>query len=441
MAKDKRAKREERNYTSGKDRVEKRGSGFENTSLNIPEGVKFFSMKKAGTYRLDVIPYVVGEGNPYADPGHVHFERTYFIHRSVGANSDSYVCLQKTFKKPCPICEYVAKSRRDPKSDPDVIKEMEPKERQLWRVIDLAEPDEGIKLWDVSFHLFGKMLDAKIRHSDEDDHYDEFFRLDRGMTLKIGAEEESFQGNSFCKVTDIEFKQRKTPLEDSLIDEAPNLDQVPKEVPYKELKKIFLQIEDTKPKDEDEEGAEDEAEEEEEKPKPKPKVDPKKPKPKPKPVEPEEDEDDDDGDSETDDDDDEGGDDAEDESEDDDGGGDEDEDEGEPEDEEEGEGDEEEDAEEPEEDEGEAPTFAVGDAVFHDEHGECKVVHVSGDGSSIRIKDKEGEVHRAIDPDDLTKRAAKKPAGKKPVSDPFEDEDDDEPKPPVKKPVGKKPKK
>lgn len=444
MAKDRKEKRKERNYSNAKQRVEKRGSGFENTTLNLPEGVKFFTPKKEGTYRVDIIPYTVkGDLNPYADDGMVHFERTYWVHRGVGAESNSYVCLQKTFKKPCPICEYVAKARRNPKADPDAIKEMEPKERQLWRVIDRSEPDEGIKLWDVSFHLFGKMLDAKIKNSDEEDHYDEFFRLDRGLTLRLGVKEDSFQGASFCKVEDIDFKSRKEALNEDLIDEGPNLDEILKETPYKELKKIFLQI--------DSEGGSDDDEDEDEAPPKKKGKDEAKKKVKPKPKDDDEDEeeddeddtptdDDDEDDDESDDgdteDDDENGSDSGDESDEDDDDGEDDDSSDESEDEEEDEGGDEEDDGESEEggddDEGEdddkpASKFAVGDKVFHEEHGDCTVVHISGDGTSIRLKDKDGEVIRGIDADDLTKRESKK--GKPKASDPFDDDEEDEPKP------------
>lgn len=63
-----------------------------------------------------------------------------------------------------------------------------------------------------------------------------------------------------------------------------------------------------------------------------------------------------------------------------------------------------------------APAFKRGDKVKHREFGVCDVVHVSGDGTSLKLEDEEGELHNAVDPADC------KPATK---SKPAADDDDD----------------
>lgn len=273
-------KSRERRVTSARRRVNEHVVGISTTSMNLPEGVSILQIKKAGTYRLDIIPYEVGDGNPFAKKGELHYERTYFVHRGIGPENSSYVCLSKTFKKPCPICEFRSKEARNPEADEDMIKNLAPKERQLFNVIDLADTDKGVQLMEYSYHLFGKALDAKVRGGD-DNEYDLFADLKEGLTVKVVFEEEKGAGYVYYKASDIEMKPRKKEYDESILEEVTCLDEVPKEITYAELKKIFLQTGETNTDDDDVDDDDD---------------DDVKPKPKKKPA----DEDDDDDDEEDD---------------------------------------------------------------------------------------------------------------------------------------------
>ncbi len=192
---------------------------------------------------MDILPYKVGEGNPWADEGETYYERTYWVHRSIGAEQNSYVCSQKTIGKKCPICEYRAKLVKD-NADEDLIKDLAPKERQLFNVIDTHDKDKGIQIWDIAWWLFGKKLDAAIRNEDEDDDYGDFSELEGGSTLKLGVEENRFGGRTFYAIDSIDFKTRKDDYDDDMLNEVHNLDELIKITPYDELKKILLQTED-----------------------------------------------------------------------------------------------------------------------------------------------------------------------------------------------------
>ncbi len=261
MATRKDREKRERRVVSAKRRVAEHTDSFQRTSLNVPEGVSLFSLKKEGTYRVNILPYKVGRGNPFADKGEEHYERTYFTHANVGPQQRAYVCLAETFKKPCPICEEQAKLRRKG-VDGDLIKALYPKERQLFNVQDVTDSKEaakGVQLWDISFHLFGKLLDSRVRKADDDDGYEFFADPEKGFTLKLEVEEKSIgKGKPFCNVSAIEFKARKGELDSELLEGVQCLDDMPKEVPYKELKEIFLQTGSTDDEDEDEDDDEDE---------------------------------------------------------------------------------------------------------------------------------------------------------------------------------------
>jgi hypothetical protein len=218
-------KREKRGRLSAKATAEKAvGGGFEMTSLRLPEGVNFFSVKKAGVKRVEIVPYTVGPGNPDAAEGELYFQRTYYTHRNIGLNGDVYVCPAKTTGQPCPVCEERARLDSSVDADPDLVKDLLPKKRQLWNVYDHSDPERGVQVWDISYHLFGKQLLARIRDADDEDEYEYFADPEDGLTLKIGFAEKSWAGNSFCEAETIDFKARREPLDPDILDAANDLD-------------------------------------------------------------------------------------------------------------------------------------------------------------------------------------------------------------------------
>jgi hypothetical protein len=238
-------------------RAREHTSEFSRTTLRIPDGISMFSIKKPGTYRIDIMPYIAGKGNPFCDKGQPAFERTFWTHRDVGPNQDQYVCLAKTAGQACPVCEAQAKMRKDPEADESVIKAMAPRERQLFNVIDKANPDKGIQLWEISYHLFGKLLDSRLKNQSDQDKEEEgdwqcFADLKGGFTLKLEAEEQVAGKNKFIEVTSIDFKPRKQDYDEDMMEQAHCLDDLVIVLPYDKLKDIYLQTGDAGGEDEDE---------------------------------------------------------------------------------------------------------------------------------------------------------------------------------------------
>jgi hypothetical protein len=151
------------------------------------------------------------------------------------------ICPAQTANQPCPICEYRKKLHRDPDADEKLIKSLAPKERQLFNVFDPNEPDKGVQIWDISYHLFGKCLDEHLKNADEEDGLDFFYHPKRGKTLKLGVIEESYNGRAFYKVTSILFRDRKEPIDQELLTSTHCLDELLIVMPYEKLKAMFLQ--------------------------------------------------------------------------------------------------------------------------------------------------------------------------------------------------------
>ena len=374
--------------TNARDWADKQAAGFESTSITLPDGMSWFSPRKEGTYRIDIAEYIAGDGNPNAKEGDRHFERTFFTHRGLGSSGkDSYICLDQTFGKSCPVCKERARLDRE-RADKKVLAGLSPKRRQLFLVHDLTDEDEaekGWQLWDISYHLFGKKLQAVLRSADDEDDYDKFSFLDDGLTLKVTFEEKSIEGsNPFLEASVIEFKKRKEQYDESEIDDLPCLDDLIIETPFADLKKILNQEQDEDDEDEPRRNGkskskkrkDDEDEDEDD--------DPKSKKRRSR-------DDDEDEDDET----------------------------------KSKKGKMTEDDDDDDDDEEEGPTakelgIKVGSKIKHKEHGVCTVKHVSGDGTSLRLEDEDGDLHRAIASWEC------KPVKKKKEDDEDEDEDEDD---------------
>lgn len=374
--------------------------------LILPEDAELFSIRKAGVYRVDILAYMVKQKhNPAADKGFAHYERLFWVHRNVGAEETTVICNKKTFKEPCAECEKMARMISDG-VDKKITDGMRPSARQLFNIkLRSGDDDDGkVKIWDISKFLFGEQLNLKINKQDKSDNYDKFWLPEEGMTLKLTAVEESDdKGRSWTKIKDIEFKPRKDGYDlDEVLEETFDLDACLKKLSYKQVKKISLQAPVDDSDDEEEEEEDDE---------------PRRKKSKKR----KHDEDDDDDEEESDDDE-------------------EDEEEDDSESDEDDEDSDEDDSDDDEEDEDDSELTAddlgidVGSRVRHEEHGLCKVVHVSGDGTSVKIRTADGDIVKAIAPDELELAKGKKKKSK--VSDEEDEEEDDEPA--RKKKKGKK---
>lgn len=255
--------KKKRKRVSAKKAAEKNSGGIDFTSISLPDGVGLFDMKE-GIRRVDILPYTVGTPgpsgpNPEAGEGDVYFERTFYTHRDIGADGNTYVCLAKTAGKKCPVCESRASMLKNG-ADKDVADELLPKKRQLWNVYDREAPDKNVQVWDVSFHLFGKQLYKEINNADEDDDFEFFADPQEGSTLRLGIEEVNRGGYKFNSVETIGFKVRKTPLSDEVLEQANDLDGVLTVLSYKDLEAIYLQTVDDDGEDEEEDNEDDEEE-------------------------------------------------------------------------------------------------------------------------------------------------------------------------------------
>lgn len=239
--------RQER-VSAARRRAEEHQSGYSTTVLHMPEGLSFYDWK-VGIHEFDVVPWIVKRGkrepggNPFADTGELYFERTFWQYRSVGPEEKAYVCPSKTFGKPDYIQEYRQKQARDPNADPDALKALDPKERQIFLLHNRLDSKGGLELLEQSYHLFGKLLDSRVKNSREGDGWDFFYYPDEtGFTLRVTVEESSSGKYKFNEATAIDFLPRRKGLPDAIVNHGYNPDSMLVDTPYDRLKAIFMGV-------------------------------------------------------------------------------------------------------------------------------------------------------------------------------------------------------
>jgi hypothetical protein len=226
----------------------------------MPDDFDFIKITKAGTYRFDILPYIVEIPTEFAAVGELHWERTIQVHYNIGPNQKVRLC-PKTVGKRCPICEALDKMRNDPKVSDEDIKPLKAKERQLFYVVDTKNRDKGVQIFESSYYTFGKSIDTRITQAQEDEDnevdVENFADPENGLTVKAFFEEESIGKQKFMTCSSIDFVPRKSQYEMDTNEELPSLDSlliVPK---YKDLLAEFEGEDEDTDEDDDDTGEED----------------------------------------------------------------------------------------------------------------------------------------------------------------------------------------
>ena len=249
----KKAERKERKRAGSSKRDKVLTSGGKNT-IRIPDGVTLFRPVDK-SYRLDFLLYEVGKGNKCADPGEWYYERTFYTHR-IGVDNRYVVCPSHTFGKPCPVCEELARTKKDPDATEEEEKSLRVSQRQLFLVRDRDEPEKGVQIFEHSYFQFGRTLDECRNDSDEDqDYISNFDDPEGGACLRIKFRKNAPYG---VEVSNIEFRPRPNGIDDELLEHGICLDEILVETSYKEIENILFQ---TVEGDDDSEDEEDEKEE------------------------------------------------------------------------------------------------------------------------------------------------------------------------------------
>jgi hypothetical protein len=146
--------------------------------INVGEDVSWYKPVETNiknnyqVNKIDIIPFIIKtENHPdvrrldrdckVGDPG---FELDVYIHFNIGVNADTAVmCLAKTYKEKCPICEDRSRMFDLPNKDDKTIDRLRPRNRVFYNVIDKTNNDEITQIWDSSAFLFKEVLNNKLK--------------------------------------------------------------------------------------------------------------------------------------------------------------------------------------------------------------------------------------------------------------------------------------
>lgn len=203
--------------------------------IRLPEGVDFWKPEK-GSQTIDVLPYIVNfDGHKWVTKGNIWFEYSYLLHNNIGVDKYAYVC-PRTIGKKCPVCDHRDMLRKEG-TDTETIEALKPKERQLFNI---RHNSQKIQVWDVSHFLFGKKLEEEI--VNQPPKIAEFFTLDKGYSLLLRFIEKMFANKEYLEVSKIDFIEREL-LSKDIMKNVVDLSKTLNILPYEELKKIFLGVE------------------------------------------------------------------------------------------------------------------------------------------------------------------------------------------------------
>jgi len=209
-------------------------------------------------HSINIIPFYAGKNHPYNIEGEPTYLLDAWVHYKVGANEDSYICLNRMYKEACPICEYQTKLRKaandsdDPESFKKEIDALNPKRRAIYNIQCLdsnKEIDKGVQVWDVSHFLFEREL-LEISRKKRGGGFVYFSDPDDGKIISFIRKG---SGPTTTEFAAIEFEERDEVISDELLDAAYPLDELVHRPSYAEVKAAFLGIPIAKVLDEDKE--------------------------------------------------------------------------------------------------------------------------------------------------------------------------------------------
>jgi hypothetical protein len=251
---------------SNAQRTSKQGTSF--GYLRLPKSLQYLNPDPDGTLKLDFIPYIVTDAkHPDRDTegtatkGTIWWRRPFMVHRNVGTEGDTVICL-KSFGLKCPICEFRAKRKADGASNEE-LKAYNASNRNLYLVIPKGSRkfEEKLHIFDISDFCFQDLLTKELK---EDPDKEIFPDLEEGYTLKIRFEPGTLATkNPYPQANRIDFIERDEQYDPKYIDSIPSLDDVLIQMSYSELKSKFLEGTEDVDNDVEEELEEIEIEEEE----------------------------------------------------------------------------------------------------------------------------------------------------------------------------------
>lgn len=178
----------------------------------LDKEVSFFKPKE-GSNAIDIIPYTIKNSmHPLVKSGAMKiggedYMMDIFIHARVGPAEQDVICPKKNYNKHCPICDAAEEFRKN--GQDEEYRALKAKRVCFYNVVDQAHPEDGVKVWNVSYFLFEKNLIEEANDSSDDGKFVEFADVKHGKTVKFRGTVRKIGTNEFLEFTGFKFLDRE----------------------------------------------------------------------------------------------------------------------------------------------------------------------------------------------------------------------------------------
>lgn len=201
---------------------------------------------KAGMNHIDFVPFEVSNPQNPAKlkTGTPDYILDLWVHRWIGASKSTFICLERMYGKPCPICEAREKMKGDPDISDKEIKKLYPKRRCWYNVnnVDLPEKEQVPQIFEESHFLFESKFLEVVNVKNEF----EFWDHEVGKTIEFMATEKTSPEGKHYEYSQFFFEKRPA-YPDSIYDEAFKLDALLHIPTYDEVRNAFLDMDEEIP--------------------------------------------------------------------------------------------------------------------------------------------------------------------------------------------------
>lgn len=215
---------------------------FKSIFKDLPEGVEKWKCE-TGEHNIDILLYPAGKNDPEVRAGKLQegdpqVALDVWIHTRVGAAEDNYICLSRTYKEKCPICERRNALRKTDDYDEEEVKALNPTRRHVYNVWvhdSAKEEDKGVQVFDVSQYLFGLELTEQSKLPMEGG-FEPYAHPDQGKIVNFTKSGKQIS----TKFKSFHFLKRPKPLPANIRDGVLVLDEYLYIPTYEEVKNAFM---------------------------------------------------------------------------------------------------------------------------------------------------------------------------------------------------------
>jgi hypothetical protein len=179
------------------------------------------------------------------EPGYVDYKLEVPVHRSIGPNKDSFLCLREAFGKRCYLCETRFAELDKDEPDEKITDALKVSWRCFYNVYDYDEPEKDIQLWeDFSYHMFEKLMLEDIKLLDTG--VATFSSLEEGYSIEFKCKVRKLGKNEFKEAHSFEFYTRES-YDESILDQTFPLDRMLIICTNEDMERSYLGLSDDEP--------------------------------------------------------------------------------------------------------------------------------------------------------------------------------------------------